>query len=439
MNETKFHLPHIGMRMTKSCIAVFLCYIVYLLRGRQGIVFYSQLAVLWCIQPYVDTSLKKALQRTVGTFVGAFFGLIIVLLNYYVLEDLSASYGLVIELLQYIIISLMIIPIIQTTLFLHQKDAAYFSCVVFLSIVVIHLADVHPLLFVWNRVSDTMIGIIIGVLVNSFHLPHKKRYDLLFISGLDHTLLTAQENMSSYSKIELNQMLDDGVNFTISTMRTPAALMAPLKGVRLNLPVIAMDGAVLYDIKEKKYLKSYVVSYTKTCELVNFIRCYDVQCFINVIMEDILVIYHKELKNKAEMDIYSRLYSSPYRNYLYADLPEGSNCIYLMSIDKTEKINTLYQALIKDGYAEQLKILHYPSTDYTGYSYLKIYNKNAEKENMIKYLQATLHCNQTITFGSIEGKYDYIIQPEESDQVVRLIKKLFMPLGIESNRHHPKS
>ena len=134
-------------------------------------------------------------------------------------------------------------------------------------------------------------------------------------------------------------------------------------------------------------------------------------------------------------DIYSRLYSSPYRNYLYADLPEGANCIYLMSIDKTETIEALYAALKKDGYTEQLKILHYPSTDYPAYSYLKIYNQNAQKENMIKYLQSTLHCSQTITFGSVEGKYDYLIHSNEPDQVVRLTKKLFMPLGIEFQRN----
>ncbi|MBO5484924.1 MAG: HAD hydrolase family protein [Lachnospiraceae bacterium] len=425
MKEKTFHLPHIGMRMTKSCIAVFLCYLIYLLRGRQGMVFYSQLAVLWCIQPYVDTSLKKALQRTTGTFVGAFFGLIVVLLNFYIFKG-DSSY----ELLQYAIISIMIIPIIQTTLLLHKKDASYFSCVVFLSIVVNHIGDINPFLFVWSRVVDTMIGILIGILVNSFHLPHKKRLDLLFISGLDETLLATGESLSSYSKIELNQLLDDGVHFTISTMRTPASLIEPLKDIKLNLPVIAMNGAVLYDINEKKYLKSYVISYNKTCELLDFIHRFGHQCFINVIMEDILVIYHQDLQNDTEKDIYSRMYSSPYRNYLYGTLPEGSNCIYLMTIDVTEKIELLYNALKKNGYTDQLKVLQYPSTDYPGYSYLKIYNRNAGEENMIKYLQATLHCSETITFGNIEGKYDYIVSPDNPDLVVRHIKKLFKPFGF---------
>lgn len=436
MNEkkVKLHLPHVGMRITKSCIAVFICYLIYLLRGREGIVFYSQLAVLWCIQPYVDTSLKKALQRTVGTLVGATFGLVAVLLWFYLLKPMESSYGLPIELLHYLIISLMIIPIIQTTLILHKKDASYFSCVVFLSIVVNHMEDIHPLLFVWNRVCDTMIGIIVGILVNSFHLPHQRREDLLFISGLDDTLITTGETLSSYSRIELNQMLQDGLHFAISTVRTPASLIEPLKEVNIKLPVIAMDGAVLYDIKKRTYLRSYVMSYDITCDVVKLLQKLELQCFINVIMEDILVIYHQELQNDAEKDIYSRLYSSPYRNYLYAKLPEGSNCIYLMCIDRTAKIEAAYQTLEREGYANRLKILYYPAKRYPGYSYLKVYNRNSTKENMIKYLQASLHCTETITFGTIEGKYNYVVHPDESDQVVRSIKKLFMPLGFNHSR-----
>lgn len=429
MKYPDIHLPHIGMRIIKSSAAVFLCYIIYLLRGRQGAVFYTQLAVLWCIQPYVDTSLKKALQRTVGTFIGAFFGLLVLLFSQCILHSDPKF-----ELLEYTIISIMIIPIIYTTVLLHKKDASYFSCVVFLSIVVIHMADVNPFFFVWERVSDTMIGILVGVLVNSFHLPHKKRFDLLFVSGLDDTLLNQSNHLSDYSIVELNQMLDAGINFTISTVRTPASLIEPMKDIRLRLPVIAMDGAVLYDIRKKTYLKSYVISYSKTRELIDFICSRGFQCFINVILEDTLVIYHQDLINDAEKDIYCRMYSSPYRNYLYHELPEGYSCIYLMIIDKTEKTEQLFSSLTKEGYGNQMKILHYPSDEYKGYSYIKIYNKNAQKENMMHYLQSTLNCSQAITFGSIEGKYDYVIHPHEADLVVRYTKKLFEPLGFERQK-----
>ena len=60
--------------------------------------------------------------------------------------------------------------------------------------------------------------------------------------------------MTPYSVFELNQLLNDGIKFTIATERTPATLMSEIGGLHLKLPVIAMDGAVLYDLNEKRYL-----------------------------------------------------------------------------------------------------------------------------------------------------------------------------------------
>ena len=67
---------------------------------------------------------------------------------------------------------------------------------------------------------------------------------------MDDTLLSEEQKLSPYSLVELNRMLADGANFTVSTMRTPASLIEPLRGVKLNLPVIAMDGAVMYDLNK---------------------------------------------------------------------------------------------------------------------------------------------------------------------------------------------
>ena len=54
--------------------------------------------------------------------------------------------------------------ILYTTVLLKKKNASYFSTVVFLSIVVNHIGDQNPLLFVFNRVLDTMIGIVLASL-----------------------------------------------------------------------------------------------------------------------------------------------------------------------------------------------------------------------------------------------------------------------------------
>ena len=421
--KEKFHLPPIGLRIIKSAAAVFLCYCVDLLRGGTGIVFYSQLAALWCMQDYVSDTKNHARQRLIGTAVGAVFGLLTLLL----LPLLPALGGSEI-LMPRIVVSLMIIGVLYTTVLLRRKQASYFSCVVYLSIVVNHAADANPYLFVWNRVLDTVIGIAIGVAVNLLRLPRERQKNILFLSGLDDTLLTKEHILSGFTRVELNRLLDDGALFTVSTMRTPASIMEPLRGIRLKLPVIAMDGAVLYDISEKRYVYSYVISDKCTEETLALLRRLHMNWFANVIIDDMLVIYCQE----TDDEIYNRLIEtyrrSPYRNYVKREVPAGQGVVYFMLIDRKARIEETYQTLDAHGFTKRLKILKYDSTDYPGCAYIKIYNHNATKENMIDYLKTKLQAERVVTFGSIAGKYTYTIEPGGEEQVVKIMKKLYEPV-----------
>ena len=58
----------------------------------------------------------------------------------------------------------------------NEKNTSYFACVVYLSIAVNHVTDVDPFLFVLNRCFDTVIGIAVGLFVNTvhFHGPGRK-------------------------------------------------------------------------------------------------------------------------------------------------------------------------------------------------------------------------------------------------------------------------
>ncbi|WP_455718829.1 HAD hydrolase family protein, partial [Anaerosporobacter sp.] len=322
-------LPPVGMRIIKSAIAVALCYVVALFREGNGIVFYSQLAALWCMQLYVKNSLKSAKQRTVGTIIGALYGLAVILVSNQ-LDWSPISHSMVYNL----VVVLMIVVVIYTTVVINKKEASYFSCVVFLSIVVNHLADQNPYLFVWNRFLDTMIGIIIGVGVNAVHLPKKKNRDILFLSGLDDTLLNKNDNMSAYSRFELNRILDDGAKFTISTKRTPASMMEPMQSIRLNLPVIAMDGAVLYDINQKRYLRKYIISYDKAKEIIDLIEENGLKYFVNVVIDDMLVIYYQEMEDEVQNNLVTQMRRSPFRNYVKRKVRENDEVEFLMLLDR---------------------------------------------------------------------------------------------------------
>lgn len=411
------------MRIVKSAVAVAICYLINMLRNGEGMVFYSQLAALWCIQMYRANTMQNAIQRTLGTVVGAIYGLI-----YLLIVPVMLGYNGIHSFVANMTVAGMIVLVLYTTVLLKQRQSSYFSCVVFLSIVVNHVGDINPYMFVWNRFLDTMIGIAVGILVNDIRLCIHPNRDTLYISGLDGLLLDNKEMLSPFSKVELNRMIDDGMKFTISTMRTPASLIDAMREVRLPLPVIVMNGAALYDTVGHSYIRVYVISKETSQRVVQLIEESGLNYYSNVIIEDMLVIYYQDTEDEVNRNLVSRLRTSPYRNYVKRPLPDDEAVVYFMLLDKTEKINEFYKGICDEQWAGQLRIITYESSEYEGYSYIKIYNNNATKENMIMYLKAYTSIENVVTFGTIEGQYDVFIDTQDANRVVREVRKRYEPI-----------
>lgn len=421
-NESKIELPGIGMRIIKSAIAMAICYLINMLRGDAGIVFYSQLAALWCIQMYRSNSIKNAIQRTIGTAVGAIYGLIYLLI--YPELAMKVDKPIVVEIT---LVTILLLLVLYTTVVVNKKQASYFSCVVFLSIAVNHVGDVVPYLFVWNRFLDTMIGIAIGIAINNVRICFNPDRETLFVSGLDDTLLGSDELLSPFSKVELNRMIDSGLKFTISTTRTPASLIEPMRDVRLNLPLIVMDGAALFDLKKNRYLHTVSIPSDLVESLYETICESGICWYANVIIDDVLIIYYGDTDDEINNSLVKTLKVSPYRNYLKRALPLDEPVIYFMLLDKSEKINEFSDKLNHMSYAERLRINTYKSDDYEGYSYIKIYSRNANKSYMLDYLKQTTGLSKTVTFGTIEGQYDVLVQEDNANEVVRRVRKMYEP------------
>lgn len=418
MKKNKKEIPHIGMRIIKSAVGVFLCFVIYLLRGRQGTPFYSALAVLWCIQSHNKDTIGNAFQRIFGTLTGAAFGLIFILIKIYV-------YDLKDGIVHFFVLSVMIVPIIYSTVLLKKKNAAYFSCVVYLSIVVNHLGDADPVLFVIDRSVDTLIGIILGLLLNGIHIHGKMQKDVLFAADLDNAFRRNGDGLDPYSRFYLGSLLEDGIQLVIMTTQTPATYLEVMPEIRPELPVIAMDGAILYDVNENSYPKVYVISAEQADELEEYISAKGFGLFSTVILEDVLLIYYEKLDNPAEKQIYDKLHRSPYRNYLNKPRPRGHAVVYFMLIDKTEKVQRLLNEMTDEGITGLFKVVVYPSDEHKGYSYLKLYNKNASAENMIDHLKAIKGLKKTIKLSDDNSRTDVMYPHDNSSQMIRHMGKMF--------------
>lgn len=419
-NNKKKKFPGIGMRIIKSAVAIAICYLINLLRGGAGMIFYSQLAALWCIQTYRNNTFQNATQRTIGTCIGAIYGLI-----YLLIYPWMTTWQNIFGILEMIVVPIFIILVLYTAVVLKKNQAAYFSCVVFLSIIVNHARDLNPYLFVWNRFLDTMIGIVVGIIVNDLRLKFRLNKNTLFISGLDDTLLNSEHILNPFSKVELNRMIDSGLKFTVSTMRTPASLLEPMRDIRLKLPVIAMDGAVLYDTQKNSYLKVYIISADTSQHIMKMILEENICWYANVIIDDVLLIFYGDMVDDTNLHMVEELKTSPFRNYMKRPLPESEAVVYFMLLDEKDRIEAFYKRLDQEGYTQKLRTIMYDSQDYPGYSYIKIYNKNATKKNMIEYLKQMTDLKEVVTFGTIPGQYDVLIQDDNANEVVRNIRKRY--------------
>ena len=414
--------PSIGGRIIKSAIAVALCMVIYYLRTLlpigNGIPFYSALAALWCMQPYADSTKNNAGQRSIGTFTGAVYGLLFIVFLH--------TAAITSPVIVYLLASVMIIPVIYTTVVMNKRNASFFSCVVFLSIALTHSFDEDPYLFVLNRVLDTFIGIGVGLAVNEFHIPIKHRNDTLFVSGIDDVLISDSPSAVQYSKVELNRLIESGVMFTVSTIHTPAEVIALMSGVNLKLPIIVMDGAAMYNIKGKEYIETKCLSPEICAKAERIIEKNGLHCFVNALYDHSLMIFYGELKNPAEKDLFETHRSSPYGNYIrkiYRHYDNSERVIYLTVLAEKEKVLRLEKEL-----EEQLRLfvrVTVYSSEYDGYLYLKVYSPFASKQEMLKKLWSHTDAESMVTIGSIKGKYDVYIGDGGGNATIKKLKKLY--------------
>ena len=398
-------MPKIGLRIVKSSIAVFLCFVIYLLRGRSGVPFYSAIAAILCMQPYVSNSLKTAWNRTAGTLIGGVCGLAVLLVERF---WIPADWVLI----QYFLIALAIVPIIYITVLLKKTTASYITCVVFLSITVSHGADVSPWLFAIDRVLDTLIGIFVSLGVNALHVPRPRRRDDLFICALEGALLPRGGSMSSYTRIRLNHLLGQGANITFLSSQAPSELLPLLEGIEWRLPLVLLSRAALYDGKTMRYVSVYPIQRGAADEVFVFLHRQGIHAFTGLVTEDMLQVYYDGLFHPAQRRYYEETRRKPHRSYVKAAFPQGEAPLFFLLLEPEENMEGLKAALQGLPSAASLSIREIPAAE-EGYRALEITASGAESA-MLDELKERTGIHRVIAFASGEEDIPFLSQADES-------------------------
>ncbi len=189
-----------GIVIIKAAVSVFICCLIYLFFNiGTGAPFYSAIAAVICIQPEIRSTFRIGLNRTIGTLIGGFTGMLVLfLIRCIALESHPVWANLLISAC---IVPLMYLAeIVKKTPhphftgssehknplaiasfryladFMRKNALTNITCIAFLSVTITHGADTSISGFAINRMIDTLIGVFVSFFINI--IPLKSHHGL---------------------------------------------------------------------------------------------------------------------------------------------------------------------------------------------------------------------------------------------------------------------
>jgi Cof subfamily protein (haloacid dehalogenase superfamily) len=220
----------------------------------------------------------------------------------------------------------------------------------------------------------------------------------LYISDLDGTLLNRQAELSSETESELNRFIQGGTHFSIATARTAATCERILSGVNFQIPVVLMNGVLIYDMSSKHYVKKHVLSKGTVTDICDVMHRTGVCGFMYTLEDDRLATYYEKLScdaMRAFMDERVKKYNKPFCPV--TDFREvGQDVIYFAFMDSYERIHKLFDQIRNvDG----VRVEKYSDVYDKDLWYMEIFAKAASKYHAVQYLRDRYGFEKVVAFG----------------------------------------
>ena len=371
--EDKHLFPHIGQRIIKTTVAVFLCLLIYALRGYRGQDMPTEAAItaIICMQPYVRDSRDYAINRLTGTLIGALWGLLCLLLLA-IFPALSRHI-----LLLYAMMALGVLLSLYSAVALRKPDTSSLAAIVFICIV-ISFPDIEaPLQQAAHRLLDVLVGTLVAIGVNVLRLPREKKRDCVFFVRTKDLVPDRFSRLPAAALFRLNYLYNDGAKICLMTEHAPAFFSLQMNEAKLSVPLIVMDGAAIYDANENRYLHVETIPAETSAALQRHLDTLGFSYFIYTIHHDKTCIFHAGEIRKEELRIYERMKRSPYRSYLEGEIYEDAEIVYLKIITEDDQAAEIERKLLPSLRQHRLRSAIRKQPGAPGLSGLYLYSDQA--------------------------------------------------------------
>ncbi len=223
----------------------------------------------------------------------------------------------------------------------------------------------------------------------------------LYVTDLDGTLLNENSIVSSESENILSPLIKEGLNFTVASARTPATAVNLLRPLGLKLPVVLMDGAMVFDIEKNITIHTNSIPQSAVEEICDMLEIVGQSALAYTIDNGKLCVYYKSFDSDIEREFAKSREGTPYKEFFkiddYFDALENKDVImFLFCMIDLRKIYTYYELL---SATPGLFCRLYPCEHANEGYMLEVTKEGTGKGNALKDLKKKLNIEKIVAFG----------------------------------------
>lgn len=221
----------------------------------------------------------------------------------------------------------------------------------------------------------------------------------LYISDLDGTLLNRQAELSDYSTTVLNDLIDQGLHFSVATARTAATVVQLMDQVAINVPIVLMNGVTVYDLAAGKYVKVNYIAPTAVDYLLEILKQYQLTGFLYKISQGEMTTYYERTKSEYVRRFVEERMKKFKKKFIQIDdfaLQSSDDVVYFSICDREERLRGFYESLSLN---KQLHIEFYRDIYEEEYWYLEVCSCNASKYHAVQFLRKEYGFEKVVCFG----------------------------------------
>lgn len=220
---------------------------------------------------------------------------------------------------------------------------------------------------------------------------------ILYVSDLDGTLLNTKDAISPYSIDVINRLAEAGMLFTYATARSLSSASVVTKGLAIRIPVIAYNGAFLFEPETGKILASEGFSEDERHYVREVLTAYGISPVVYSFIGEIeKVSWDVSRENDGKKRYFSnrtgdrRLRPLENEQGLY-----DGDVFYYTCIGEKSELEQIYGIFSKD----QRYTCTLQQELYRPEYWCEIMPRKATKYDTILKLKDLLHCDRVISFG----------------------------------------